>query len=372
MDYITLKLIWWGIIGFLVIAFTITGGMDIGVNLLLPIIGHNDNDRRLMLNAIGPTWEGNQVWLVTLGAGIFAIWPIVYATIFSTLYLAFMLVLLLLILRPPGFDYRGKIDSHAWRHTWDVLLFVSSIGLALGFGVVIGNLFTGLPFYFEQNMREVFHGSFLSMIPPSALVFGVVNLCMMGVQGSLFLQYRLNGELATRAKLMTKILGLGFFISAIIAGIIVALYIPGYKIVSMPDPNTAFLLTDKTVITQLSGWAENFANHRWLWIFPALALIATRVAIRLSSHDRPLFALYVHSFGIACTIITVGCSMFPFILPSSTTPNHSLTIWDVSSSELTLKWALLAVICLLPIVLLYTVWVYRVMRGKVKLTAESY
>lgn len=372
MDYVTLKLIWWGIFGFLIIAFTVTGGMDIGVNFLLPIIGHTDNDRRLMLNAIGPTWEGNQVWLVTLGAGLFAIWPIAYGTIFSSMYLPFMLVLLMLILRPPGFDYRGKINSHIWRNIWDLALFVGSIVMALSFGVVIGILFTGLPFSFDSDMHEIFTGSFFDMIPPSALVFGVANLCMMGVQGALFLQYKLEGVLAERAKLMTKILGLGFFVSAIFAGIYVCLWIPGYHILSIPDLNTSFMVTDKVVVTVLSGWAHNFAVYRFLWIFPIVALLATRIAIRLSSKDKPLAAIFTHSLGIAFTVATVGCSLFPFILPSSTLADHSLTIWDVCSSKLTLQWALFAVILFLPIILTYTTWVYRVMRGKVKLTAESY
>src|SRR5581483_10843659 len=270
IDYVTLKLIWWGIFGFLIIAFTLTGGMDIGVNFLMPIIGHTDDERRQVLNAIGPTWEGNQVWLVTLGAGLFAIWPIAYATIFSSMYVPFMLVLLMLILRPPGFDYRGKINSHVWRSIWDLALFIGSLVLALSFGVVIGILFTGLPFSFDPDMHEIFSGSFFDLIPPSSLIFGFSNLCMMGVQGALFLQYKLSDKLAERAKLMTKILGLGFFFCTIFAGILVCIWLPGYKIIDMPDPNTSFMVTDKEVITALSGWASNFANYRYLWFFPIM------------------------------------------------------------------------------------------------------
>lgn len=372
IDYMTLKIIWWGIFGILIIAFSITGGMDIGVNFLLPIIGRDDNERRLLLNSIGPTWEGNQVWLVTLGAGLFAIWPIAYATIFSSLYLPFMLVLLMLILRPPGIDYRGKINSHAWRSMWDLALFIGSLILAVSFGIVIGDLFTGLPFYFDADMRLIFSGNFLSLIPPSSLIFGIANLCLMGVQGSLFLQYKLPDYLAERAKLMTKILGLGFFISAACAGIYVCLWIPGYKIVSMPDPNTAFLVTEKTVTYVLSGWVTNFAQYKTLWIFPIIALLAIRVAIRLSSKNHPLLGLFANSIGIVCTISTVGIALYPFILPSSIVLDHSLTIWDVCSSALTLKWALFTVVFFVPIILAYTCWVYKVMRGKVKIVPESY
>lgn len=372
MDYVTLKVIWWGIFGFLVIAFMITGGMDIGVSFLLPIVGRSDQERRLILNSIGPTWEGNQVWLITLGAGLFAIWPIAYGTIFSSMYVAFILVLFMLILRPPGFDYRAKINSQIWRNFWDATLFLSAITLALGFGAVIGNLFTGLPFYFDKDMHEIYQGSFISIITPIALLFAVVNFCMLGLQGALYIQYKLEGDIAIRAKLLAKIFSIGFATTGIFAAISVVLWIPGYEIVSIPDLNTGFAITDKVVKSILSGWAQNYVDHKWLWIFPIIALVATRIAVRLSTKDKPATALFVNSIGIATSCLTVGCALFPFILPSNLSPNHSLTIWDVCSSKLTMGWSLFVTIVFLPIVLAYTIWVYRVMRGKVKLQPESY
>ncbi len=372
IDYVTLKIIWWGIFGFLVIAFMITGGMDIGVNFLLPIIGTNDNERRLIINSIGPTWEGNQVWLITLGAGLFAIWPIAYGTIFSSMYLAFMLVLFMLILRPPGIDYRGKINSHLWRSIWDAALFSSGVILALGFGAVVGNLFTGLPFSFDADLRVTYEGTLITIFSPCALLFAVVNLCMLGMQGALYLQYKLEGDLAIRAKLMVKIFSIGFVVTGIFAGIAVALWVPGYEIVEIANLNSDLVVTDKIVRSVLSGWAQNYANNRWLWIFPAMTLVAIRVAVWFSHKEKPATALFINSLGIATATITVGSALFPFVIPSNSNPDHSLTIWDVCSSALTLEWALIATIVFVPIILLYTSWVYRVMRGKVTLRPESY
>ncbi len=372
IDYELLKIIWWCIFGFLLIAYMVTGGMDIGVSFLLPFIGHTDQERRLVINAIGPTWEGNQVWLITLGAGLFAIWPVAYGTIFSSMYLAFVLVLIMLILRPPGIDYRSKINSHLWRSVWDVSLFSSGLILSLGFGAVIGNLFAGLPFHFDADMRLVYEGTFVSILTPNGLLFGVVTLFMFGLQGALFLQHKLEDAVAQRAKNIVKIFAIGFVCFAVAAGINVVLWVPGYEIVQIPALNTMFMVNKKIVKVVLSGWAQNYANFPWLWIFPISCLIITRLVVRLSQKDMPGRALLLNSLGMACAAITVGCAMFPFILPSISKPNHSLTIWDVCASQLTLQCALIVTILLVPVILLYTAWVYRVMRGKVKIKPESY
>lgn len=370
-DYVTLKVIWWAIMCFVMIAFAITGGMDIGVNFLLPIIGKNEDERRLIINSIGPTWEGNQVWLITLGAGLFAIWPNAYATAFSGLYFALLLVLLMLILRPPGFDYRGKIESQMWRRVWDILLFLSSLVLAIVFGVAIGNLFEGLPFYYDNDLHSIYKGGFLNLLSLSAIVFGLVSLCMCAVQGALFLQYKLEGTLSQRARSSVKIFGLGFIVSFVCAGIFVSLYSNGYVIKSIPDLSTGFAATQKVVVLA-SGWLNNYTNYPVLWILPIFTIVATQMAIVLSQYNKPVVALFINSIVIITTVLTAATALFPFILPSSANPNHSLTIWDACSSQLTLEWGLIAVIILVPCILLYTSWVYRVMRGKVTLQHGSY
>jgi len=370
-DYVTLKIIWWAIMCFVMIAFAVTGGMDIGVNFLLPIIGKQENERRLIINSIGPTWEGNQVWLVTLGAGLFAIWPNAYAAAFSSLYFALLLVVVMLILRPPGFDYRSKIESLNWRRTWDMLLFISSLVLALVFGVAIGNLFIGLPYYYDNDLHSIYNGSFFDLLTPATIIFGLVSLFMCVVQGALFLQYKLQENLARRAKACVRFFGLGFIVSFICAGLFVSLYIKGYVIESIPDLNTGFAATQK-VVAQVSGWLNNYTVYPDLWLLPICSILATKASIVLSQYDKPVIALFINSIGIITTILTAATALFPFVLPSSLNPSHSLTIWDACSSHLTLEWGLIAVIILVPIILLYTSWVYSVMRGKVTLQHGSY
>lgn len=370
-DYVTLKIIWWAIMCFVMIAFAVTGGLDIGVNLLLPIIGKNEDERRLVINSIGPTWEGNQVWLVTLGAGLFAIWPNAYATAFSSLYFAFLIIVIMLILRPPGFDYRGKIESVIWRRIWDTLLFISSLVLAIVFGVAIGNLFIGLPFYYDNEMHSFYNGGFFNLLTPVAIIFGLVSLSMCAVQGALFLQYKLQGDLARRAKVSVKFFGLGFIVSFICAGLFASLYIKGYVIRSIPDLNTGFAATQK-IVEQVSGWLNNYNMHPLLWTLPICSILATKASIALSQYDKPIIALFINSIAIVTTVLTAASALFPFVLPSSLNPNHGLTIWDACSSRLTLECGLIAVIIFVPIILLYTSWVYRVMRGKVTLQHESY
>lgn len=371
IEYETLKVIWWGIMCFITIAFAITGGIDIGVNFLLPIIGKTDSQKRMIMNSIGPTWEGNQVWLITLGAGLFAIWPSAYATSFSSLYFALMLVVLVLILRPPGYDYRSKIEAKIWRNTWDFCLFISSVVLSIVFGVAIGNLFIGIPFYFDANLNSIYTGSFLTLLSPQAIIFGLVSFFMCTLQGALFLQCKLEDDLAIRAKKIVGLAGIGFIVT-FIAGGAIAIKMNGYKILSIPDLNTGFLATKKVVETVAAGWLHNYTNNHLLWLMPIIVIIATRVSMRLSKHDKPAMALFINSIGIVFTVLTAATALFPFIVPSSLVPNHGLTIWDACSSHLTLEWALYATITILPIVLLYTTWVYRVMRGKVQLQHESY
>ncbi len=372
LHYMSLKIIWWLIINVLLIAFSVTGGTDIGANFLLPIVSRNDNDRRLILNSIGPTWEGNQVWLITIVAAMFAVWPPVFSTAFTVLFVPAMFVLFLLILRPPGFDYRGKIDSHHWRSIWDGCLFLSSLGLALTLGIVFGNLFLGLPFYFDEDLRAVFDANMLNLLSPMPILFGIVYLAMLTVQGGIFLQCKLEGEIVKRIKTVIQIAGIVFLITFVASAILINLKTIGYKIVSMPDIETAFLPIKKLVIREKSAWIENYVNFPQLWTVPIVALLAMRGAMKLSQHNHSRWGMLLSSICIACMLLSATLSLFPFLLPSSYVPNHSLTVWDSCSSYLTLSWILGVVVILLPIVLLYTTWVYRVMRGKVRLQHESY
>lgn len=363
-DYETARVIWWALLGIVLIAFAITDGFDMGVGILLPILGKTDEQRRVIINTVGPTWEGNQVWFVTAGAGLFAAWPSVYAVAFSGLYYALFLTLVALLLRPLGFDYRSKLPNPAWRNTWDWGLFVGGLVPALVFGVAFGNLLQGLPFSLDNDMRSSYHGGFLDLFNPFALLSGLISLSMLVMHGAIFLQIRTDEEIYARAKLAVQIAGAVTLLAFAVASYWI-IFIPGYQITSVVDPHAASNPLVKKVISEPGLWLQNFSDRPWLWGIPGSVFIAGLMTMLLSKFDRPALAYIPSAMTNAAIILTAGASMFPFLLPSSITPDSSLTVWDASSSQRTLNLMFWATIIFLPIVLAYTSWVYRVLRGKI-------
>jgi len=364
-DYETLKLIWWLFVGILLIGFAITGGFDLGVGALLPFLGKNDKERRIIINSIGPTWDGNQVWFITAGGAVFAAWPVVYATAFSGFYIALLLVLFALFFRPVGFDYRSKLPDPRWRTAWDWGLFAGGAVPALIFGVAFGNLLLGVPFSFDETLRPTYTGSFFSLLNPFALLAGVTSLSMLVMHGAVYLQIKTEGAIQVRARKSVNVFGILALVCFSIAGIWIAMGVSGYSIVDMPSPNANPNILAKTVSQQQGSWMNNYTSYPWMVIAPLLAYSGIVLAIVTSNAQKTALAFVSSSTGLAGIILTAGFSMFPFIMPSSSNLNSSLTIWDVTSSHLTLTLMFWAVLIFLPIVLIYTSWVYRVMRGKV-------
>ncbi len=364
-DYLTLKIIWWLFVCILLVGFAVMDGFDMGVAALLPFVARNDDQRRVLLNAIGPTWEGNQVWFISAGGAIFAAWPMVYATAFSGLYWALLLVLFALFLRPVGFDYRSKVNDPRWRNAWDWGLFVGGVVPALIFGVAFGNLLQGVPFEMDRFLRTTYTGTFWQLLNPFALLAGVVSVCMLIMHGAVFMQMRTEGELNARARKAVKIFGLIFVMVFIVAGIWQFKGIDGYRIVSMPNPGTVLTPLDKTVQVTPNGWQQNFAHWPPTLAAPVAAFAGALLAMILSAAGRPGFAFIFSGAAVAGVIMTAAVAMFPFVLPSSTMPNVSLTAYDAVSSHRTLNLMFIAMALFLPIVLVYTSWVYRVMRGKI-------
>ncbi|HKB58843.1 MAG TPA: cytochrome d ubiquinol oxidase subunit II [Gallionellaceae bacterium] len=364
-DYETLKLIWWLFVGVLLVGFAVTDGFDLGVGMLLPILGRSDDERRVIINSIGATWDGNQVWFITAGGALFAAWPVVYATAFSGFYVALMLTLFALFFRPVGFDYRSKVDNPRWRSAWDWGLFAGGFVPSLIFGVAFGNLLLGVPFSFDNDMRVTYAGSFWGLLRPFALLAGVVSVSMLATHGSIFLQIRSEGEIAARARKATRIAGLVFMVCFVLAGVWVMAGIEGYQITGMPDPNSAFTPLEKTVTHTAGAWMANYRHYPLLWLAPLLGLAAAALAMFLSAMRKPVTAFVASSVMLAGVIFTAGISMFPFVMPSNSDPRSSLTVWDVVSSHKTLQIMFWVVVIFLPIVLAYTSWVYRVLRGKV-------
>lgn len=364
-DYYTLKIIWWLFVGVLLIGFALMDGFDLGVGTLLPFVAKTDEQRRVLLNSIGPTWEGNQVWLLTAGGAMFAAWPLVYAAAFSGFYWAMLLVLFALFFRPVGFEYRSKIQDPRWRTAWDWGLFVGGMVPALVFGVAFGNLLQGVPFHYDEFVRPFYTGSFFGLLNPFALLAGVVSLSMLVMHGAVYLQIRTEAELFSRAKKAVLLFGIIFMVAFALAGIWQAQGIQGFRLVSSPDPGTAFSPLAKTVEVSRGAWLQNYSSYPWMMLAPVLAFAGGILAIVLSRLNRPGIAFIFSGSALAGVILTAGFAMFPFVMPSTTNPNGSLTVFDATSSHRTLNLMFFAVIIFLPIVLAYTSWVYRVMRGKV-------
>lgn len=365
IDYATLKLIWWGFIFALFTLFFIFGGRDFGACILLPWIGKNDAERRLVINSIGTTWDGNQVWFITGAGATFAAWPMVYATGFSGLYVALIIVLFSLILRPPGFDFRSKLPYPKWRQGWDWALFLSGFIPAVIFGVALGNLFHGLPYHFDRNMQSFFEGGFFSLINPLGLIFGAASLFILTLQGGLFLQHKLPDKIADRARRFNQISGILYIVLFAVLGWFLAERVAGFSITSMPDKGTAFLPLAKTVAIMPKAWLVNYQTMPMLWGFPITALFMITGAFLCACVRLAGVGLILNSIAIFCSLATAAIALFPFILPSSTHPGHSLTVWDATSSRLTLNYMFYAAVFFLPIIWCYTFWAFHVFRGKV-------
>ncbi|MEN8690782.1 MAG: cytochrome d ubiquinol oxidase subunit II [Desulfobacterales bacterium] len=363
-DYLTLKIIWWLFVCVLIVGFALLGGFDLGVGTLLPFLARTDEQRRVLLNAIGPTWEGNQVWFITAGGAMFAAWPFVYATAFSGFYWAMLLVLFALFFRPVGFEYRSKVADPRWRNAWDWGLFVGGAVPALVFGVAFGNLLQGVPFELDGFMRSTYTGSFWGLLNPFGLLAGVVSLSMLVMHGALYLQLRTEGELNARAAKAARWFGALFMAAFALAGVWQAAGIEGFRIVAMPDPGGVVSPLSKTVEMVEGAWMQNYTTRPWTMSAPIVAFAGGLLALLFSAAKRSGLAFVCSGAAVAGVIMTAALAMFPFIMPSSTQPNVSLTAYDAVSSHLTLNLMFIAVVVFLPIVLLYTSWVYSVLRGK--------
>ena len=365
IDYETLKLIWWVLVGALLLGFAIMDGHDMGVGALLPFVAKSDVERRILINTVGPHWDGNQVWFITAGGAIFAAWPLVYATAFSGFYWAMLIVLWALFFRPVGFDYRSKIANPTWRNTWDWGLFIGGAVPPLIFGVAFGNLLQGVPFYFDDSLRSYYTGSFWALLNPFALLSGVVSLSMITAHGANYLMIRTEGDVYRRVRKASLLFGTLTLATFGAAGVWLATSIHGYVITSIIDTNGLPNPLDKTVITQAGAWLNNYSLYPAAKIIPTVAFVGGLLSLTFAWFNKPLTAFVSSSLSMLGIIGTAGVSLFPFIMPSSSDPRSSLTIWDSVSSKLTLELMLGATIIFLPLIIIYTSWAYKMMSGKV-------
>ncbi|KTF13513.1 cytochrome d ubiquinol oxidase subunit II [Pseudoalteromonas sp. H105] len=363
-DYETLKFIWWLLIGVLLIGFAITDGMDMGVAILLRLVGKTDLERRTVINTIGAHWDGNQVWFITAGGALFAAWPMVYAAAFSGFYFAMMLVLFALFLRPLAFDYRSKLESAKWRNNWDWALLIGSFVPALVFGVAFGNVLQGVPFDIDNLLRTTYQGSFFALLNPFALIAGLVSITMLVGHAGMWLQLRTDAEVSIRSAKFGRYALIVFITLFAVAGFWVT-KMDGYQIVSMPDTQSYANPLGKVVTTAPGAWLDNYSKMPLTMVFPVLAFVSAILAIILSKLNKPALALVTTSTMLIGVIMTAGSAMFPFVMPSINNPNISLTMWDAVSSHMTLNVMFIAATIFVPLILCYTTWCYVKMWRKV-------
>ena len=362
MDYETLKVIWWGLVLFLLVGFVVMDGFDLGVGMLLPVVGKTDDERRVLLNSVGPVWEGNQVWLIAGAGTLFAAWPLVYAAAFSALYVPFMFLLFGLFLRPVGFDYRSKLPDPVWRRWWDRALVVGGLLPTLVFCATLGLVLQGLPFRFDAALR-IHYGAFAFHWPLLLTAMGTA-LALLLLHGASFLQCKTQGAIAARSARLA--LWLGPLASALFAlGGVWLGEMAGYRITAIGDLNGALTPLMKEVVAVPAGWLGNFVAHPVLWAVPVLGLLLPLVCALASRLGKSGLALVASGGACAAMMLTVAIALFPFVLPSSLDPASSLTLWDSTSSERTLLIMLGIVGVLMPVNIGYTLWVYRVVRGRV-------
>lgn len=367
LDYDVLRVIWWLLLGVLLVGFAVTDGFDLGVGSLLPFVARSDIERRIVINTVGPVWEGNQVWLILGGGAIFAAWPHIYAMSFSGFYLAMFAILFALILRPVGFKYRSKRDSKLWRSCWDWALFIGGFVPALIFGVAMGNVLQGVPFHYTEDMRMVYQGSFFGLLNPFALLSGLLSVAMLAMHGGAWIALKTEAAVAQRARSYASVAGLLTIALYAAAGVWLWLAIDGYQMTSAHVANGPSNPLAKTVVAGVAGgWLSNYQNHPWTLLAPALGFGGAMLAlVGLRARWEGCTVIF-SGLAIAGIVLSVGASMFPFIVPSSADLRSSLMVWDASSSHMTLFIMLVCSIVFVPLILAYTAWVYRVMWGKVR------
>jgi len=342
MNHETLQIIWYILIYVLIIGYAILDGFDLGVGILSPFIAKTDRERRTLLAAIGPFWDGNEVWLLTAGGALFAAFPHVYATLFSGFYLALMLLLLTLILRAVSFEFRSQVENPAWRRTWDWLFFFGSLLPAFLTGVVMGNVVRGVPLTAEME----FSGTFFGLLNPLALMFGCGGLVMYILQGAIYLTVKTEGELAKRARKRAK--------KAWMVLIVLVAVIDIFSFILVPQRY------------------HNFSSAPLTIIVPILLVIFTVLTRTSMIKGNPRRTFLFSSLTIASLLGTLAVANYPLLLPASNIAKYSLSIFNASASAKTLTAMLIIVLIGMPLVLLYTIYIHRLFRGKVQLDDEGY
>jgi cytochrome d ubiquinol oxidase subunit II len=336
-----LNIIWFLLIAVLLVGYAILDGFDLGVGVL-HLITKDEEEKRININAIGPVWDGNEVWLLTGGGALFAAFPVVYATVFSGFYLALMLLLFALIFRAVSFEFRGKVESPKWKRTWDTAFGVGSLLPAVLFGVAVGNILRGVPI----SENGTFTGSFFTLLNPYSILVGVLSLVLFTMHGAIYMTMKSSGNQLERMKNIAPRL----WITYVAVYVVVTLY-------SFFEAGFLF----QSILSNPLFWV--------LFILMLAAIIYIPVALKSEKFGRAFFA---SSFTIACMMGLMAVSLFPRLVPSLTDLSYSLTIYNASSTDRTLFTMLVIALIGMPFVIGYTIFIYRAFKGKVQIGEGSY
>lgn len=336
-----LPVVWFALLGVLLAGYAILDGFDLGVGMMHNLIARDDHERRLVMNTIGPIWDGNEVWLVTFGGALFAAFPEAYATVFSGFYTAFMLLLCALILRAVSLEFRSKVRHPAWRRLWDRAFTAGSTVAALLFGVATGNVMLGIPL----DARGDFTGSFATLLHPYALLVGVLVVALFAMHGTIYLHLKTEGELQKRTvEWMWRTFG--FFL-------------------------LAFVLTTMFTLVAVPRAVRLLAEHPVLWAVPVANVFAVANLPRTIYRARPVATFASSCATILSLVFLLGVALFPDLVPARDAAN-GLTVWNAASSPRTLRIMLVIAIVGMPMVVAYTAAVYWTFRGKVRIDDHSY
>lgn len=365
--YVILKLTWFVLLGVLLMGLAVMVGMDMGVGALLRFVGHNDGERRTALNIIGPHWDGNQVWFVLGGGAIFAAFPTLYATSFSIFYVVMILLLFSMIIRPAAFEYRSKVETTRWRDTWDWGFLVSGALPMFVFGAAFGNVIQGVGYHYLWNGQYVLDQSFIwYLLNPFAILAGLLSVSLAVQQGAAMLMIRAEEPIYGRAKRYGSNAGLIAAVLFVIGGVWTR-FIAGYFYTGTVDyGGPASPLNGPTVETAVGAWFNNYYAYPFLWLVPVAGVVFIVLAALSLRGDRPIIGWWLNALGWIFVIGTVGVSMFPFLMPSSSNPSQSLTVWNATGSQQSLAWMVLMAVLFVPAILAYTSWAYALMGGKRK------
>lgn len=337
-----LNTIWFILVGVLFTGYVILDGFDLGVGVLHLFVAKRDEDRRVFLNAIGPVWDGNEVWLVTGGGALFAAFPNVYATVFSGFYLAFMALLCALIFRAVAIEFRSKHPSSKWRAFWDLGFAAGSTGSALLIGVAMGNIAWGIPL----DSRGEFAGSFFGLLHPYALAMGITTVALFAMHGAIYLELKTEGEIQARVRSWINPLIIAFILCYTIVTLATLLYVPHIT--------------------------EAFRREPWFFGVVVLVVLAIANIPREISRRREFFAFLSSCAAMAGLMLIFGIGSYPNLVYSNPHPEFSLTAFNAASSNKTLAVMLTIAVIGVPVVLAYTTSIYWIFRGKVKLDKTSY